>query len=135
MGESGNSEGIGARLRRLRQARGYTQHQLASLVGIPPKAGNVTISKWETEQQDISAQYLPRLARALSVPMEVLVNGELRTLSDEEKVRAWDQLSEAVRVLLSTCRPTPSHDGVPRHGRDEEGEQVTQHTDDEASDP
>lgn len=45
--------------------------------------------------------------------------------TDADKARAWDQLAEAVGLLLSTCRQVPTGDGGPDREPGEGAEQVT----------
>ena len=59
-----------AELTRLRQARGMTQRQLATAVGLNPSA----ISRIERGDRDPPATTCARLAKALGVPMEQLVH-------------------------------------------------------------
>lgn len=56
---------LGARLRELRQARGLSQPELASILGI----NSTTISRWETNRSDgyTRGDMLERLAAALKV--------------------------------------------------------------------
>lgn len=55
---------IGERIRTLRTARGLTQEQLATEIGIDPK----TISRAENGRYPISVDQIARIARALNVP-------------------------------------------------------------------
>lgn len=66
-----DSQTIGLRLRQLREQRGLSQNRFAKLAGIPrPK-----ISRWERGKEAPSAKYLPKLAKALGIPVEALLLG------------------------------------------------------------
>jgi transcriptional regulator with XRE-family HTH domain len=57
---------VGARIRREREAAGYTQASLAPLAGID----NTTLSKIESGKRGLDSLVLRRIARALDVPMD-----------------------------------------------------------------
>lgn len=61
-------ETLGQKIRRLRQARGMTQLQLAGLVGVRELA----LGKWERDQANPSPENLMELARHLGVGPEDL---------------------------------------------------------------
>jgi putative transcriptional regulator len=58
-----------ATLKRLRQRRGLTQAELARRIGVH----RVTIATWETGRFRPSVDGLPRLAKALGVPVTELL--------------------------------------------------------------
>ena len=62
-----------AKLRQIRKARGMTQDQLAKATGI----NRVTIAKYETMKIDPRLEQAERLAAALGVTVNELINGEL----------------------------------------------------------
>lgn len=57
-------------LRDLRIEKGYTLEQLAELLGVTPGA----ISHWENGLRTPGVIYFPKMAQALGVPIEELVN-------------------------------------------------------------
>lgn len=65
-------ETMGVRIARLRRERGMTQADLANQMGVTDKA----VSKWERDRSCPDLHSLPRLARALGVPVEELLPGE-----------------------------------------------------------
>jgi transcriptional regulator with XRE-family HTH domain len=60
---------IGAHLVDLRKAAGLTQTDLAELVGVPQQ----TIAFWEQSSRPPRSEALPRLAKALGVRVEALI--------------------------------------------------------------
>ena len=65
------NETLGQRIRRLRKKLGLSQEELAEKVNVHA----VTVSKWETEEQTPKTLILKRLAAALKVSEEELLNG------------------------------------------------------------
>ena len=65
-------ETMGGRIARLRREHGMTQADLANQMGVTDKA----VSKWERDRSCPDLHSLPRLARALGVPVEELLPGE-----------------------------------------------------------
>ena len=65
-------ETMGGRIARLRRERGMTQADLANQMGVTDKA----VPKWERDRSCPDLHSLPRLARALGVPVEELLPGE-----------------------------------------------------------
>lgn len=62
----------GATIKKLREARGVTQLQLAEEVGVTPKA----VSKWETAKGLPDISLIEPLSRALGVSVMELMSGE-----------------------------------------------------------
>ena len=71
------SEKVGAAIRKLRLARGWTLAELASQTGIPLS----TLSRVELGQNALKYDKLVRLCRALEVDLQGLVAREAETLS------------------------------------------------------
>lgn len=63
---------IGEMIRKYRRARGYTQKDLAHLVGVTRN----TLGRWELGQYQPKAKQLILLAGALSTTEEILLWGE-----------------------------------------------------------
>lgn len=62
---------MGARIKQIRQTKGYTQLQLADRMNVP----NITIYKIEHNMIDIPLSHLPSIARALGVSIDFLLRG------------------------------------------------------------
>lgn len=60
---------VGARIRQGRKARGWTQRQLASALGLAPPPDTQRISEWERGQHMPSEATLVRIAAALDRPV------------------------------------------------------------------
>lgn len=92
----------GARIVRLRTARGWTQEELADHAGV----SRVTIARLETgARQQGTPDTLRSLAQALDVPLAALMEEEsgtqsVKALVDEFRQSAW----------AATMRPPPSED-------------------------
>lgn len=98
---SGN---IGLRIRRLREQLGLSQNQLAKLTGIP----RGLISQWEIGKQEPSAKHLPKLAKALGIPIDaLLLGGNLEPLDGHITLR----LPIVIRVRAGEAVPPSTLDG------------------------
>ncbi len=64
----------GATIKKLRGLAGYTQRELAELIGVSDKA----VSKWETGKGLPDAGIMEELAKALNVSLTELFTGDLR---------------------------------------------------------
>lgn len=62
---------IGARIKQIRQTKGYTQLQLADRMNVP----NVTVYKIEHNMIDLPLRQIPSIARALGVSIDFLLRG------------------------------------------------------------
>lgn len=62
----------GARIRAARDRLGITQDDLAHAIGVKPH----TVSRWERNAHMPEAKHLPDLARALSVDLTWLLEGD-----------------------------------------------------------
>jgi len=94
---------IGARIRKFREDRGYSQIELAQLIGV----SNSRVSNWEQGINRPDADILVDLCKTLSVSPSELLDVHLKDdeLSDiERKVinayRAKKDLQSAVNILL-----------------------------------
>lgn len=75
----------GDRIRQLRKARGYSQAELARIVGVTKSA----ISQWELGGTfDLKLEPLAKLLRALSTDLPYIVWGDRRAPSDEPPASA-----------------------------------------------
>lgn len=80
---------MGATIASLRKRRGFTQEQLAALVGVSGPA----VSKWETDAACPDIALLCPLARALDTTVDALLQFEA-TLTDEEVAGQINALAE-----------------------------------------
>lgn len=80
---------MGATIASLRKRRGFTQEQLAALVGVSGPA----VSKWETDAACPDIVLLCPLARALDTTVDALLQFEA-TLTDEEVAGQINALAE-----------------------------------------
>lgn len=79
---------FGARLKARRGDLGLTQDELGEAIGVSKAA----ISRWESDKDYPSFEFLPRLKAALSVTLDDLVDG------DSRDVRAVGETSAAYTV-------------------------------------
>lgn len=61
---------LSARVRRLREERGWTQEELAQAISIEP----ATLSRYETAKQTFPLEVLRRIAASLRVPLTSLID-------------------------------------------------------------
>ena len=94
---------IGARIRKYREDRGYSQKELAELIGV----SNSRISNWEQGVNRPDADILVDLCKTLNVSPSELLDVHLKDdeLSDMERkvinaYRAKKDLQTAVNILL-----------------------------------
>ena len=86
---------FGVRLAALRRERGMTQLELAERMGVTDKA----VSKWERDLSLPDAASLPRLAEALAVSMEELMQGTAPLRGSP--VRARDVADLALKAVAA----------------------------------
>jgi transcriptional regulator with XRE-family HTH domain len=91
--------GIGRRLKRLREARGFTQEALAEKVG----TSRVTIARIETRNRRPSIPMLQKLARALGVEVEDMLADTLKAGAE----RAIPTTERVTRVEFRVKRLFP----------------------------
>lgn len=60
---------VGRRIRQAREAKGWSQHQLATAMGV----ADAQISRWETGQTVPQPRNLERLGQVLDVPAETFL--------------------------------------------------------------
>ena len=103
MSESSNQEGVGARLKRLRVARGFSQRDLSS-----PGVSYAYISRIEAGARTPSVKALRKLAQKLGVSVEYLETGrdirdvdarELKLADAELQLRLESDTSSAEQKL------------------------------------
>src|SRR6476659_7969407 len=103
--DSSNTEGVGARLKRLRVERGLSQRDLSS-----PGVSSAYISRIEAGARTPSVKALRKLSQKLGVSVEYLETGtdirdvddrELRLADAELELRLSNDVSEAERKLES----------------------------------
>lgn len=63
---------VGARIREARQARGLTQNELATVLGVTRSA----VAQWETGRAGQESAMLPRIAEALAISPGWLLAGD-----------------------------------------------------------
>ena len=85
-------ENLGAHIAALRKAKGMTQEQLASALGISAPA----VSKWETESSCPDITLLCPLARALGTNLDTLLQFE-ESLPDEQVAEHMNKIIETGR--------------------------------------
>lgn len=118
---------IGARLQEIRRTRGLTQEQFAEAVGIQPP----TLSRYETGRRSMSVDLLVRVAGALDVPVDRLLQGHAcrsSVLDEDESVATlkerWLALGEKERelvleLLASLAKPSTGYPSATSMGRPE----------------
>ena len=103
-----NPQDIGARIRTSREEQGWTQDQLAEAVGVSRSA----VAQWETGRAGQVTTNLTRVASALGVGVEYLMNGRSKYASSQ--ISSGDELAllrlyrectvEDRQLLLRTAR-------------------------------
>ena len=88
---------IGARIKDVRQERGWTQDQLAVAVGVSRSA----VAQWETGRAGQITGNLTRIAACLGVGVEYLMHG--RDKREMSEVHQGDEL--ALLRLFRECVP------------------------------
>src|SRR6266496_3539924 len=105
MSESSNEEGVGARLKRLRVARGFSQRDLSS-----PGVSYAYISRIEAGARTPSVKALRKLAQKLGVSVEYLETGrdirevdarELKLADAELELRLADDVAGAEQKIVA----------------------------------
>ena len=84
---------IGANIAALRKEKGFTQEQLAAMIGVSAPA----VSKWETGNSYPDITLLCPLARALGTHVDTLLQFE-ETLSDQEVTR---QVNAVIQTAMT----------------------------------
>jgi len=92
-GENRNGP-LGLRIRRLREAKGQTQHELAASAGVSPKH----LGELERGRGNPSLKNLQSLAAALGLPLNELFDMEQEEKSD-------DALRTEIIKRLQTAKP------------------------------
>lgn len=88
---------LAARLVALRRAAGLTQHELAQALGV----AQTTLALWESSDTPPRSDVLPKMARALGVPVESLLDPDAELPATRRAVpkgRVWE-LFERVATL------------------------------------
>ncbi len=88
---------IGARIKAIREERGWTQHQLAQAVGVSRSA----VAQWETGRAGQITGNLTRIAACLEIGVEYLMYGAAKQAPLE--VQQGDEL--ALVRLYRACAP------------------------------
>jgi transcriptional regulator with XRE-family HTH domain len=89
------TEPFGARLARLRKARGYTQTELGELLAVTQRV----VTSWESQGRIPPAEALPRLSEVLGVRVEALLGtAPLREPEPPQHTRLWRKLREAEKL-------------------------------------
>lgn len=88
---------IGARIKDVRQERGWTQDQLAQAVGVSRSA----VAQWETGRAGQITGNLTRIAASLEVGVEYLMHGNDKRAPSE--IHQGDEL--ALLRLYRECSP------------------------------
>jgi transcriptional regulator with XRE-family HTH domain len=99
---------IGRRIKHEREAAGYTQAQLAEIVGIDDTA----LCKIETGQRGLDSLILRRIARTLDVPMDRFFATEeplaLAREGDSERAREMTGWARKMKADLAFVRKEAS---------------------------
>jgi len=91
----GQLEDVGGRIAAARRARGWTQGELAEAVGVSRSA----VAQWETGRAGQITANLSRIAAALGVGVEHLMNGDDR----RAPIQAVDAEETAMLRLFRAC--------------------------------
>ena len=90
------NETIGNRITKYRKAKGMTQEELASQLGVSSQA----VSKWENDASCPDISLLPQLCKVLGITTDELLTGkndEVRLLPAEQR-KSMDQLTMRIKV-------------------------------------
>ena len=103
MDQEHQATNLGARIRTLRRARGFTQDRLARSTGVSRSA----VAQWESNRAGYSAGMLRRLANVLGVSINMLHEGwedsaaaAMLTAHELALVRLYRSCAEEDRTLL-----------------------------------
>ena len=128
MSEGSTTEGVGARLKRLRVARGFSQRDLSS-----PGVSYAYISRIEAGARTPSVKALRKLAQKLGVSVEYLETGrDIREIDDRElkladaelQLRLGTDTAAAEKTLeevLAECDALPATASRPGEQRSDSG--------------
>ncbi len=100
---------FGNRLAKLRKAKGYSQFQVAKMMGLTDKA----ISKWETGVSKPRASACAKLAGLLGVDVDQLMDNDLLTPDEIEQLvnrqsdLLWDRAEARMKELYGDEPPLP----------------------------
>ena len=89
--KNGPAENLGARIRKLRTERGYTQDQLAEILGIAKSM----VSYYENDKVDLKRSMLEDVARALGTSVTFLLEEDGEKAEETELLDAFRRLSSA----------------------------------------
>ena len=93
---------VGKRIAELRKNKGYTQENLAELLGVSGQA----VSKWENDQTCPDISLLPQLAKFLGVTVDELLSGKqeampaVRVLPEAQRKDIKDMM---LRVIIDSA--------------------------------
>ena len=93
------NETIGNRIAKFRKAKGMTQEELASIMGVSSQA----VSKWENDASCPDISLLPQLCKTLGVTTDELLTGksdEVKLVPAQER-KSLDELTMRVNILSS----------------------------------
>ena len=90
-----NSKGIGRRIRQLRKQRGFTQKQLANMLGI----SGATVSGYEIGDYGLSIETAVNIALLFNISLDWLLVGESRNTNS-----APNEMPDDETELLSVYR-------------------------------
>lgn len=93
-------EAFGVRLKQLRKAKGLTQAQMASELGVSMPA----ICAWETGKARPRDARMKALAKALGIPMTELFGPDVPELLDDLLARSRDQIARVVGTTPDKVR-------------------------------
>ncbi len=96
---SSESNSVGGRIRTARQARGWTQSDLAQAVRVSRSA----VAQWETDRAGQLREHLSDVAEVLGLTVEALLHGRASQVSEQE-------LTGNELALLRLYRASPAED-------------------------
>lgn len=74
-------------LKELRLKNGFTQKSLGKLIG----SGTQQVHNWEAKRSPVPFKYVPKLAKALKVPVE-----KMETLVTQLKLNRWKRAAKTL---------------------------------------
>lgn len=102
-------ETVGQRLARLRAEKGWSQERLAVAMGLPKRAGQIKVTRWETGAVKPTADEMEAAAKALGLPTYALQEvGEIdrfvRWLEEValQSVASGEAVDESFRTAVAT---------------------------------
>lgn len=99
-------------IKKVRQAKGITQQELADRLGI----SYVGVSQWETDKRNPKQDTLVRIAKALDVPVGYLYGSD-RIISNRELYENVSRMLDRAHDRLNTAKEDNDGDSIERWER------------------